>query len=404
MPFARPDYTFRIDGCQRMFLDRIEYDIKQLAAGKEETQMRALVIGGTGPTGPFIVNGLLNRGFEVAILHRGTHEAEFGGAVEDIHGDPHFKETLEEALGNRTFDMVIATYGRLRLVAEVMKGRTPRLIAVGGARVYKVLSPPPDSPVGVPIPLSEDLPLNDDPVADKFTYLMATTEQAVMQIHNERYYNATILRYPQIYGPRQLRPQDWCIIRRILDGRKRLILPDAGMALQSRCYAENAAHGVLLAVDKPEESKGQIYNITDEQVISLRERIEIVSRVMNHSWEFVNMPGKLARPSRAYSSGPFHVIFDISKIKNQLGYRDVVPLEEGIRRTVNFYLENRPEPGGNIETNLRDTFDYETEDRFMDEFRVAEERVMKIDITRAAHFHPYAHPKKPGELTDHKGR
>ncbi|MFT5444104.1 MAG: nucleoside-diphosphate-sugar epimerase, partial [Myxococcota bacterium] len=36
--------------------------------------MKALVIGGTGPTGHFIVNGLLDRGYHVAMLHRGEHE------------------------------------------------------------------------------------------------------------------------------------------------------------------------------------------------------------------------------------------------------------------------------------------------------------------------------------------
>ena len=36
--------------------------------------MRALVIGGTGPTGHFVVNGLIARGFEVSILHTGNHE------------------------------------------------------------------------------------------------------------------------------------------------------------------------------------------------------------------------------------------------------------------------------------------------------------------------------------------
>ena len=30
----------------------------------------ALVVGGTGPTGPYIVNGLLKRGYEVTVLHR----------------------------------------------------------------------------------------------------------------------------------------------------------------------------------------------------------------------------------------------------------------------------------------------------------------------------------------------
>ena len=49
--------------------------------------MKALVIGGTGPTGPFVVEGLINRGYEVAIFHRGTHEIELPESVEHIHGD-----------------------------------------------------------------------------------------------------------------------------------------------------------------------------------------------------------------------------------------------------------------------------------------------------------------------------
>ena len=72
--------------------------------------MKALVVGGTGPTGPYIVNGLLDRGYEVAIFHRGTHEIpEIPPQVEHIHGDPHFLETIEESLGGRTFDLAIVT-------------------------------------------------------------------------------------------------------------------------------------------------------------------------------------------------------------------------------------------------------------------------------------------------------
>ena len=39
--------------------------------------MNALVLGGTGPTGPYIVNGLLERGYRVTIMHGGFHEVEF---------------------------------------------------------------------------------------------------------------------------------------------------------------------------------------------------------------------------------------------------------------------------------------------------------------------------------------
>ena len=80
--------------------------------------MRALVVGGTGPTGPFLVQGLLQRGYQVTILHRGTHEVpEIPPEVEHIHTDPHFRDSLDQALAGRAFDLAIATYGRLRLVA-----------------------------------------------------------------------------------------------------------------------------------------------------------------------------------------------------------------------------------------------------------------------------------------------
>ena len=121
---------------------------------------RALVIGGTGPTGPHLVNGLLDRGYEVAILHRGTHDSPLiPASVERIIGDPHFRETLADALGKRTFDLVVATYGRIRLVAEEVVGRTPRFIAVGGSPSYRgMFATEASYPPGMPIPTPEDAP------------------------------------------------------------------------------------------------------------------------------------------------------------------------------------------------------------------------------------------------------
>ena len=50
--------------------------------------MKALMIGGTGPTGPFIVNGLIERGFAVDMLHSGRNEIpEIPEEVVHIHTD-----------------------------------------------------------------------------------------------------------------------------------------------------------------------------------------------------------------------------------------------------------------------------------------------------------------------------
>ena len=88
--------------------------------------MKALVIGGTGPSGPHIVNGLISRGYDVSVLHGGQHEIIFDEEIEHIHVDPHFQETLESGLVNRTFDLTIATYGRIRIAAEGGKGKPER--------------------------------------------------------------------------------------------------------------------------------------------------------------------------------------------------------------------------------------------------------------------------------------
>ena len=51
------------------------------------TGRRALVVGGTGPTGPAIVNRLLAAGYETTIYHSGAHEVDFDSDVEHLHGD-----------------------------------------------------------------------------------------------------------------------------------------------------------------------------------------------------------------------------------------------------------------------------------------------------------------------------
>ena len=59
--------------------------------------MKALVIGGTGPTGPRVVQGLLDRGYETTIYHRGFHETDALPEVQHhLHGNADDREALEK--------------------------------------------------------------------------------------------------------------------------------------------------------------------------------------------------------------------------------------------------------------------------------------------------------------------
>jgi nucleoside-diphosphate-sugar epimerase len=219
------------------------------------------------------------------------------------------------------------------------------------------------------------------------------SEEAVMEAHRAGHYDATILRFPMIYGPRQVAPREWCIIRRMLDGRKGVIVPDGGLKLERRGFVDNVAHAVLLALDKSAESAGQIYNVGDETIWSVSEWIEVIGRIMHREFEIISMPFSAARPSRAYAGRSFHWVPDIEKIRTELGYRDQVPANEGLKRTVEWYLENRPEPGGETELAIGDAFDYASEDRLIDDFAERFSGIREDFPVGFQFHHAYDHPK-----------
>jgi nucleoside-diphosphate-sugar epimerase len=327
--------------------------------------LKALIIGGTGPTGHFIVNGLVRRGYEVAMLHTGRHEVEeIPPVVEHIHTDPFSEDALRNELGKRAFDLTIVTYGRLRRIAEVMAARTERFVSIGGVPAYRgYMNPTVLHPQGLPVPTSEDSPLvpveNEDPKG----WRVAQTEAAVFEHHPD----AVHFRYPFLYGPYQIAPREWCVVRRIIDGRKQIVLPEDGLSLNHSGYVENAAHAVLLAVDKPDAAKGQIYNCGDEHVLTLRQMVEIIANALAHPLEIVSMPWQFATPARPLMAQPWstHRVLDLTKLKTQLGYADVIAPERGLALTARWLRDHPLEHGGAGEKILQDPFDYRAEDELI---------------------------------------
>ncbi|MGH7985520.1 MAG: NAD-dependent epimerase/dehydratase family protein [Candidatus Binataceae bacterium] len=364
----------------------------------------ALIVGGTGPSGPFLVNGLRERGFTVAILHRGTHEIpEIPPDIEHIHTDPHFRETLDAALAGRIFDVVIATYGRIRIVAEALAGKTGQFIAVGGVPAYRgYFNPSINFPPGLPIPVPETAPTVQTEQEHRFSYLIANTEEAVLSAHR----SAVVYRYPYVYGPYQLLPREWCVVRRVLDKRPFIILSEGGLGLMTHGYAANLAHAVLLAVDKPDTAAGQIYNCGDDRQFSIRQIVEIIASDMNHKFEIISLPAAVAFPARGLSLEitSHHKLMDLHKIKLQLGYRDPTPPQEALRQTARWYVKHQPERGGELEQRLQDAFDYDTEDKLAAIYRDALERARLFRREMIPTPHPYPHPKEPGLARDHRNR
>lgn len=324
---------------------------------------RALVIGGTGPTGPHVVRGLVDRGFAVAMLHSGRHEDDsIPASVEHIHTDAFDRACLERELARRDFDVAIVMYGRLREIAELLRGRTGRFVSVGGCIAHRGFAEPARLPTGgLPVPARESGPTESTTGVNAKVAKIAQSEAAVFASHPHAFH----FRFPVLYGPRQLLAREWMVVRRVRDRRPRIILPDGGALLLSAAYTQNAAHALLCAVDRPGAHTGGIYNVSDEWTPSLRQWVMILADALGHRFELVDMPFALASiawPLTVWND-PFHRVLPMDKAMHELGYRDVVPVEEALARTARWLAVNPPVASDGIATG--DRFDYEGEDRLI---------------------------------------
>jgi nucleoside-diphosphate-sugar epimerase len=365
---------------------------------------RTLVIGGTGPTGPFIVDGLTDRGYEVTVFHSGKHEVEFKSPdVRHIHDDPHFEEGLKRGIGDQDFDLVVAQYGRLKLIAEFFAGRTDRLVAIGGATaIYGAETDERWGPLGRPALFPEQTPIlaaNDGSGGmTKIAYRMVEAMQAVFDVHDRGGYAASYLAYPLNYGPRNPGQYDWSIVRRLLEGRRRIVIADGGLKVESRVFSQNAAQAVLLAIDNPDIAAGKRYNVADKYSYTMRQRIEYIAKVLGCDIELIDMPYELAWPAHPYwRHTPGHRLTDSSVIRHELGYTESVEPAAGFAESIEWLVNNRPESRGGFEEQLGDRFDYDAEDALIDSWLGATVDLVANKPVRGEHRHQYAHPKAPAD-------
>jgi len=367
-------------------------------------RQQALVIGGTGPTGPFVVEGLHDRGYEVAILHGGQHEYEFAvPGVRHIHEDPHFEESLARGLGGATFDLVVAQYGRLRVIAEVLRGRTERLVAVGGATgIFAPDDDPRWGAAGKPalFPDTSTTYVADagPDNAHKLGLRMVEAMTSLFEHHAAGAYSATYVGYPVNYGPRTPGPYDWSVIRRLLDGRRRIVVADGGLKIDSRVYTANAAAAVLLVVDSPEIAAGKRYSVADEAQFTMRRRIEFIARHLGRELEIVDMPYELAWPCHPlWRHVRGHRLTLSTLIREELGYRDPVPADVAMGESVDWLTAHPPEPGGELERQIGDPFAYEREDALIERWLASAAALGPIESPLPPQGHQYRHPTAPGE-------
>ena len=143
-----------------------------------------------------------------------------------------------------------------------------------------------------------------------------------------------------------------------MDDRRRVILLGEGVARWRWTwgFVENVALAVALAVvDK--RASGRIYNVAEPDSLPQAEWVQAIGRVAGWSGEVVVVPDdRLPAHLRSTLDTSQDVIADTTRIRRELGFTEVIPREEALRRTIEWERANQP-----AEIDLA-KFDYATED------------------------------------------
>ncbi|WP_068185742.1 GDP-mannose 4,6-dehydratase [Mycobacterium sp. UM_CSW] len=167
----------------------------------------------------------------------------------------------------------------------------------------------------------------------------AMAEHLVFAMHAAHGLPVTVVRYFNVYGPRQnpifVISQT---VHRILNGLPPLLY-DSGD--QTRCftYVDDAIAGTLLAADS-DAAIGEAYNIGSMTETTMRDAIELAIKIANvDSVSEPEVVDTAARYGGRYEDIPRRIP-DSTKAQRELGWRLKVDVEEGIRRTIDWARAN----------------------------------------------------------------
>jgi UDP-glucose 4-epimerase len=317
-----------------------------------------VVTGGYGFVGSHLVTALLERGDTVTVidLPRDTRDSDI-----DFDRNPNFRfvpgdvtdmSALEQALTPdvdtvfhlasvvgvknyvddplRVVDVIVTG---TRNVLELCHRHDIRLLFTSTSEVY---GKNPNTPWAE----DDDRVLGSTRTARwSYSTSKAMAEHLVFAMHTGFGLPVTVVRYFNVYGPRQnpifVISQS---IHRILNGREPLVY-DSGD--QTRCftYVDDVVAGTLLAAES-EKAIGEAFNIGSMTETTIGDAVDLAIKIA--SVDTVSRAESFdtaARYGNRYEDIPRRVP-DSTKAQRELGWRLQVDLEEGLRRTIDWARAN----------------------------------------------------------------
>jgi nucleoside-diphosphate-sugar epimerase len=307
--------------------------------------LRVLFLGGTGFTGPHAVRELVERGHEVVVFHRGEHEAELPQDVRHVHGDLSRWEEHVDDLRSSAPDVVVdmcayvADEGRRVLDFE---GIARRGVVVSSCDVYLAFGRAQGTEPGPlePVPLTEESPLREVVIDE--TYDKVAVEHVVQSVPD---FPVTVLRYPAVYGPGDPQHRVYGYLRRMDDGRPAILLGETQAVWRwTRGYAEDMGHALALAVEADAHA-GRTYHVSWPETRELADWIQLIADVTGWEGRIAVLADSALPEALRFEGIDFrqHYDLDTSRIRDELGYAEVVDERTALERTIEWERANPPD-------------------------------------------------------------
>jgi nucleoside-diphosphate-sugar epimerase len=214
--------------------------------------------------------------------------------------------------------------GTLNLLIAARDAKVRRIVYAASSSAYGDQPTQPKQEDMLPRPLSP------------YAVQKLTSEYYIQSFYCSYGLEGVCLRYFNIFGPRQAADSPYSgVIAQFTYKMMAGIIPTIfGDGLTSRdfTYVDNAVSANLLACEAPSEvATGRVFNVGTGDSHTLNEVYETIASQLG----FTEPP--IYGPPR--EGDIKHSLADITRARTELGYQPKVGFEEGLRRTVNWYLE-----------------------------------------------------------------